>query len=323
MRTATSAPAVDSLRESCAGDRRATPLPQGRTTQSRARHLLYAIEHPDSATERRPPPTRAREATTRRAMIVDCQPVVCLGLRLMLEAEPGIDVVAEASSAREALLKARSRQPHLMVLDPFLDGGSGLETIELLTNESPELKTLVLTAEDHPQYVGDAFAAGACGYITKVAAEAELLEAIRTVSSGRRYLQRALGVRLVSASGKESSSAGCRLAKSELSLLRLLALGYTNDEIAGASGCRLRTVENRRAGIVQKLGTRSRAELVKCALDRGLLREPRRASGLASTGCSTTPSPRSRGTDACYTPRERGTLEALALPVAGIEQRSA
>jgi two-component system response regulator NreC len=222
-------------------------------------------------------------ATARRLLIVDCQPVVCMGIRLLLGTEPEIEVVAEASSVLEALLMSRLGRPHVVVLDPLLADGSGLETIEILLNESPELKILVFTAEDHPQLVRDAFAAGACGYITKEASEAELQEAIHTVSSGRRYLQPALGVRLVSAAVLERST-DSRLSASELNLLRLLALGYTNDEIAGTLGCCLRTVEGRRAGIVQKLGTRSRAELVKCALDRGLLKENQEVGQSRSDG---------------------------------------
>jgi two-component system response regulator NreC len=310
------------LRESRDGGHRSVGIPGGQVRQARAKRLLDVIERPDGTADREPS-LRARQGTVRRLLIVDCQPVVCLGLRLLLETEPGIDVVAEASSVHEALCESRAGHPHVAVLDPLLADGSGLETIELLLSESPKLRILVLTAEDHPQSVRDAFAAGACGYITKEASEAELREAIHTVSAGRRYLQPSLGVKLVSAAAQESRSTSCRLSASELTLLRLLAHGHTNDEIAGALGCCLRTIEGRRAGIVQKLGTRSRAELVKCALDYGLLKESKSWGSLVPTGCSTPPL-RSWSAETCYTPWERGTLEALPIAgTAGMEQRSA
>jgi two-component system response regulator NreC len=260
--------------------------PRGQARQTRAKRLLHAIESPDDVADREPS-SKARKDTVKRLLIVDCQPVVCLGLRLLLEAELGIDVVAEASSAREALLKSRTGRPHAAVLDPILTDGSGLETIESLLNESPKLKILVLTAEDRPQSVRDAFAAGARGYITKEASDTELLEAIHAVTAGRRYLQPALGAKFVSAADQESGGIDCRLSAFELKLLRLLALGHTNGEIARALGCCLRTIEARRAGIVRKLGTRSRADLVKYALDQGLLTESRKRSSLVPNGSNT------------------------------------
>jgi two-component system response regulator NreC len=207
-----------------------------------------------------------------RTVIVDDHAVVRSGLRLVLEAEDDIDVVAEAADAREAVFEARAQQPHVILLDVVMPGRSGIEAIPDLLRESPETKVLVLSMQDDPAYVRQAFAAGASGYVLKEAADAEVVAAVREVASGQRYVHPALGARLVAAEAEERERAeGDPLSEREHEILRLLALGHTNQEIAGELYLSVRTVETHRAHIMQKLRITTRAELVRYALERGML----------------------------------------------------
>jgi two-component system response regulator NreC len=207
-----------------------------------------------------------------RTVIVDDHAVVRSGLRLVLEAEDDIDVVAEAADAREAVFEARAQQPDVILLDVVMPGRSGIEAIPDLLKEAPETKVLVLSMQDDPAYVRQAFGAGASGYVLKEAADAEVVAAVREVASGQRYVHPALGARLVTAEAEERERAeGDPLSEREHEILRLLALGHTNQEIASELYLSVRTVETHRAHIMQKLRISTRAELVHYALERGML----------------------------------------------------
>jgi len=207
-----------------------------------------------------------------RTVIVDDHAVVRSGLRLVLEAEDDIDVVAEAADAREAVFEARAQQPDVILLDVVMPGRSGIEAIPDLLKEAPETKVLVLSMQDDPAYVRQAFGAGASGYVLKEAADAEVVAAVREVASGQRYVHPALGARLVTAEAEERERAeGDPLSEREHEILRLLALGHTNQEIASELYLSVRTVETHRAHIMQKLRISTRAELVRYALERGML----------------------------------------------------
>src|ERR687898_1910296 len=134
-----------------------------------------------------------------RTVIVDDHAVVRSGLRLVLEAEDDIDVVAEAADAREAVFEARAQQPDVILLDVVMPGRSGIEAIPDLLKEAPETKVLVLSMQDDPAYVRQAFGAGASGYVLKEAVDAEVVAAVREVAGGRRYVHPALGARLARA----------------------------------------------------------------------------------------------------------------------------
>jgi two-component system response regulator NreC len=207
-----------------------------------------------------------------RIIVVDDHAVVRAGLRMLLDAEDDLEVVAEASDARTAVFEVRAQKPDIVVLDVVMPGRSGIESIPDLLKESPETKVLVLSMQDDPSYVREAFAAGAKGYVLKEAADAEVVDAVREVAEGRQYVHPALGARLVAADAQERERAESDpLSDREHEVLRLLALGHTNQEIAKELFLSVRTVETHRAHIMQKLRIATRAELVRYALSVGLL----------------------------------------------------
>ena len=215
-----------------------------------------------------------KRAKGTRVLIVDDHAVVRSGLKLVLESDEGIEPVGEAGSAREAVFEARSLKPDVILLDVVMPDQSGLEIIPTLLKENPETKILVLSMQDDPQYVREAFAAGASGYVLKEAADSEVVSAVREVAGGGRYVHPELGARLVAAESEERRRAEeDPLSEREGEVLRLLALGHTNQEIAKQLYISVRTAETHRAHIMQKLRLSSRAELVRYALDRGLLDE--------------------------------------------------
>ena len=209
-----------------------------------------------------------------RVLIVDDHAVVRAGLRLVLEGEDGVEPVGEAGSAREAIFEARTSKPDVILLDVVMPDQSGLEIIPTLLQENPQAKILVLSMQDDPRYVHEAFAAGASGYVLKEAADTEVVAAVRDVAGGGRYVHPALGARLVSADAEERRrEEDDPLSERESEVLRLLALGHTNQEIAQQLFISVRTAETHRAHVMQKLRLSSRAELVRYALDRGLLED--------------------------------------------------
>jgi two-component system response regulator NreC len=211
---------------------------------------------------------------TIRVLIVDDHAVVSSGLRRVLEAEGDIEVVGEAGDMRTAVFETRGQKPDVVLMDLVMPGGSGIEATTAVLKEAPEANVLVLSMQDDPRYVREAFEAGASGYVLKEAADAEVVGAIREVAGGGRYVHPALGARLVAADAEERARADADpLSDREREVLRLLALGHTNQEIAKMLYLSVRTVETHRAHIMQKLRLTTRAELVRYAIDTGLLEE--------------------------------------------------
>jgi len=209
-----------------------------------------------------------------RVLIVDDHAVVRSGLRLLLEAQEDIEVVGEAGTARDAVFESRTAKPNVILMDVVMPGGSGIDATPQLLHESPEAKVLILSMQDDPSYVRQAFAAGAAGYVLKEAVDAEVVAAVREVAAGGRYVNPALGARLVAAEADERARAAADpLSEREREVLRLLALGHTNQEIAKMLYISVRTAETHRAHIMQKLHLASRADLVRYALANGLLDE--------------------------------------------------
>jgi two-component system, NarL family, response regulator NreC len=207
-----------------------------------------------------------------RVLIVDDHAVVRAGLKLLLDAEDDIEAVGEAGNARDAVFRMRSLEPDVVLMDVVMPGESGLEATAKILHESPETKVLVLSMQDDPRYVREAFAVGASGYVLKEAADTELVAAIREVANGGRYVHPTLGARLVTADAEERRRADDDpLSDREREVLRLLAFGHTNQEIAQMLYISVRTAETHRAHIMQKLRLQSRAELVRHALAQGLL----------------------------------------------------
>lgn len=209
-----------------------------------------------------------------RVLIVDDHAVLRAGLRLLIDAEPDLETVGEAGSVREAIFEARSTNPDLILLDVVMPGESGLDGVPKLLHEHPDVKVLVLSMQDDPRYVREAFAVGASGYVLKEAADAEVVSAIREVSAGGRYVHPELGARLVLAEAEAVRRADeDPLSEREREVLRLLARGYTNHEIAEQLFISVRTAETHRSHVMQKLRLGSRAELVSYALANGLLED--------------------------------------------------
>jgi len=210
-----------------------------------------------------------------RTALCDDHRVVRSGLRRLLEDEPDIEVVGEAGTAGEAVALARAERPDVFVMDQGLPGPSGIEATRRLLEASPATRVLMLTVHDDVAYLRAAFEAGAAGYVVKDAADVELVLAVRTVASGRQYVHPTLGAALLApeTAAPRPQGPGGALSEREIDVLRLVALGFTNAEIAGQLVVSVRTVETHRAHLQQKLGLRSRAELVRFAQEHGLLQE--------------------------------------------------
>jgi DNA-binding NarL/FixJ family response regulator len=207
-----------------------------------------------------------------RVLIVDDHAVVRSGIRLLLDSEEDIDVVGEAGTADEAIRAARMEKPDVVLLDVVMPGRSGIEAIPEIQSAAKGTTVLVLSMQDDPSYVREAFAAGATGYVLKEAVDVEVVQAVREVAAGRQYVHPALGARLAAAAAeREAKVASDPLSEREREVLTLLALGHTNQEIASTLYISVRTAETHRAHIMQKLGLQTRAELVRYALSAGLL----------------------------------------------------
>lgn len=205
---------------------------------------------------------------TVRIVLADDHAVVRSALRMLLEAEPEFEVVSEAGDAEEAARKVRGHHPQVLVLDVNMPGGSGLAAVPRIREESPETQIVVLTMQNEPAFAREAMQAGALGYVLKEAADAELVQAVRMAAAGETYLQPELGARLAA---EPDGGAPDDLSERELEVLRLIALGHTNSEIAEQLYLSVRTVESHRAHIQQKLRLTTRSELVRYALERGLV----------------------------------------------------
>jgi two-component system response regulator NreC len=211
-----------------------------------------------------------------RVLVVDDHAVVRSGLRLLLDAEPDIEVVGEAGDIGAAVLEARAAKPDVILMDLVMPGRSGIEGMPAVLKEAPTAKVLVLSMQDDPRYVREAFAAGATGYVLKEAADTELVAAVREVAAGGRYVHPSLGARLAAAEAEERARAESDpLSERERQVMRLLALGHTNQEIARMLYISVRTAETHRAHIMQKLRLSTRAELVRYAIQHGLLEDAR------------------------------------------------
>jgi two-component system, NarL family, response regulator NreC len=209
-----------------------------------------------------------------RAVVVDDHAVVRSGIKLLLDREDDIEVVGEAGNGTDAIFRARALKPDVILLDVVMPGQSGIEVLPALLKEAPDTKVLVLSMQDDPSYVREAFAAGASGYVLKEAADEEVVAAVREIANGRNYVHPALGARMVAAEAQERAAAEADpLSDREREVLRLLALGHTNQEIAKMLYISVRTAETHRAHIMQKLRLETRAELVRYALAHGLLED--------------------------------------------------
>jgi two-component system response regulator NreC len=207
-------------------------------------------------------------------LIADDHAAVRRALRLLLDGERDVEVVAELGDMGKVVERARATQPHVSVLNLDLPGGSSIHTIGRLRVHAPETQIVLLTLEESPVFAAQALAAGASGLVAKHHADSELPPAIRAAAIGKVYLSPSIEARL---DVLRTAQAEDRLSHREIEVLRLIALGFTSVEIARQLNLSPRTVESHRAHITGKLGLSTRAELVSYAIGRGLLEtSPRR-----------------------------------------------
>ena len=208
-----------------------------------------------------------------RVALCDDHAVVRSGLRAILEAEADLEVVGESGTAEEAVALAREAQPDVFVMDIGLPDRSGIAATAEVCQASPATRVLVLTVHDDVTYLRRAFDAGAVGYLVKEAADVELVQAVRQVAAGKQYVHPSLGAALLAREVATARPAGPggELSEREVEVLRLIAGGLTNAEIAARLYVSVRTVETHRAHIHQKLDVRTRAGLVRVAREAGVL----------------------------------------------------
>ena len=204
-----------------------------------------------------------------RVALCDDHGVVRSGLRRILAAEPDLEVVGEAGTISEAVTLAAAERPDVFVMDLNLPDGSGITATATVRKVSPATRVLVLTVHDDVAYLRRAFEAGADGYVLKEAADVELVHAVRQVASGHQYVHPTLGAALLAPDAPTArlGGPGGDLSEREVEVLRYIALGSTNSEIAERLYVSVRTVETHRAHVQQKLNIRTRAQLVRFARD--------------------------------------------------------
>ncbi len=211
---------------------------------------------------------------TTRILLAEDHAVVRRGLRLVLDSEPDLQVVAEAGDGAEAVERAARDDVHLAVLDVTMPRMTGIQAAREISRRRPDVRTLILSMHDNEQYLFEALRAGASGYVLKSAADRDLVEACRATMRGEPFLYPAAVAALVrehlhrASEGKDSAEI---LTPRELEILKLIAEAQTSKEIAETLVISVKTVERHRANILEKLGMRDRVELTRYAIKRGLI----------------------------------------------------
>ena len=214
-----------------------------------------------------------------RVVIADDHAIVREGLRALVDAQPGLHVVGEADDGEQAWLRARELEPDVLVLDVSMPGVGGAEAAERIAKDCPTVRVLALTMHEERGYVSRLLRAGAAGYLLKRTASSELVRAIRAVAAGGTYVDPSLAGSLLAAQAQRPSPGNAaqrphglaELTAREGEALRLVARGHSNKEIAASLGIGVKTVETHKANAMTKLGLRSRAAVVRFALDEGWL----------------------------------------------------
>jgi two-component system response regulator NreC len=213
-----------------------------------------------------------------RVLLADDHAVLRAGLRLLLDAETDMEVVGEASTGDQAVAQAKKLTPDVVLLDITMSGPDGLDAVQKIKEDHPEIKVLALTMHDDESYLRQVLERGGSGYVLKRAADTELLSAIRAVHEGGMYLHPSHAIALLEGADEVQEEVEERnnydtLSERERQVFKLVVLGHTNKQIANKLFLSVKTVESYRARMQNKLGIRSRAALVRYALSKGLLSE--------------------------------------------------
>ena len=212
-----------------------------------------------------------------RLLLADDHAVLRAGLKTLLNAEPDMEVVAEAANGGETILKSNEFLPDIVLMDITMPGQGGLKATREIKKRNPAIKVLVLTMHEDESFLYEMLRAGADGYVPKKAADTELLAAIRATYRGEHFIHSSMTSPLVAeARGKQATKTTknndvATLSEREREVLRLLALGYTNQQIADTIYLSVKTVETYKARLRDKLGLRGRAEFVRYAMEAGLV----------------------------------------------------
>jgi DNA-binding NarL/FixJ family response regulator len=212
-----------------------------------------------------------------RILLADDHAVLRAGLRMMLGSQTDMEVVGEAADGEEALQRIREALPDIAIIDITMPGLGGLQVVRRIKDDFPDTKVVMLTVHDDEAYLFKALRVGAAGYVPKKAADTELLTAIRAVHKGEVFVHFSMTKLLVGdlfhggKAAEASKNAGQRLSGREREVLRLIAMGYTNQQVADRLYLSVKTVETYKARLVEKLELKGRADLVRYALEEGIL----------------------------------------------------
>jgi len=210
-----------------------------------------------------------------RVLIADDHAILRSGLRMLIESQADMKVVAEAENGNEAIQIAQKSSPDVVILDVTMPERGGLHAIEQILKQSPNTRILVLTMHEEAAYMRTALTAGASGYVLKKSVDADLLSGIRAIHKGRTYVDSELASELIQDALPDRAHARTKatevLSQRELEVLKLVAEGFSSREIAGQIFVSVKTVETYRGRFAEKLGLKSRAEIVRYALEIGLL----------------------------------------------------
>lgn len=213
-----------------------------------------------------------------RILLADDHAILRSGLQMLINSHGSYEVVAQASDSQEAIRKGKASKPDVAIVDITMPGGGGVKVTEALLEDHPEMKVIALTMHDDQAYLKAVLAAGASGFVVKRSADTRLLDAIETVLRGQVYIDPAMGQRVMqglldpAAQEEEDGKHPDNLSQRERQVLTLLAHGYTNREAAEQLGLSMRSVETYRSRMADKLGFQSRVDLVRYALETGLLK---------------------------------------------------
>jgi two-component system, NarL family, response regulator NreC len=212
-----------------------------------------------------------------RVVVADDHAILRAGLRMLINAQADMTVISEAQDGIEAVAAVQRTKPDVAILDVTMPGSGGLDAIKEIVARSRSTRILLLTMHEEPAYLRTALSAGASGYVLKKSVDADLLTAIRAVYKGRTYVDSELAEVLVrdaispNASDRDGSAARSLLSDRELQVLKLVAEGFSSREVAEQIVVSTKTVETYRSRFAEKLGLKSRAQIVQYALNLGLL----------------------------------------------------